>query len=130
MQPQKLIVKDTQTHTCSHTNTHTHQTFLCKLSLQYSLLYFHQSTSFYPFKTVKFMNSHITAEVRPIWCTHTQVDSHTHTSTHSQTVYWTLRVRADTPWCQSLSSRYLGPITIRVVVLFTFVFLAASASSS
>lgn len=38
---------------------------------------------------------------------------------NKNTVYWTLRARAETPWCQSLSSPYFGPITKRVVGLFT-----------
>lgn len=45
--------------------------------------------------------------------------SNWHARTHTHTVYWTLRARADTPWCQSLSSLYLGPITNWVVVLFS-----------
>lgn len=54
------------------------------------------------------------------FCTPKQWDSQSHTQAHRHIhkVYWTLRVRADTPWCQSLSSLYLGPITNRVV-LFT-----------
>lgn len=44
--------------------------------------------------------------------------AHARTHIHTRAIYWTLRARAETPWCQSLSSLYFGPITNRVVVLF------------
>ncbi len=113
----KETVKDEPTHTHAHTLTNTErlQQLLFKLSLQCSLLYFlysHQSTSF--------QQSNSTTYRSQTDVVHTYTGIQTTTATRrTHTVYWTLRVRADTPWCQSLSSLYLGPITIRVVDLFT-----------
>lgn len=98
---------------CTHTPTHTLslQQFLYKHSQEDALLSVLQSTA-------QFISNRLQKSNR---CSvqYTQVDRRTQMQSHTLAVYWTLRVRADTPWCQSLSSWYLGPTTNRVVVLFT-----------
>lgn len=116
--------------TLTHIHTLTENPAVLRQALIHLFFYFHFfhfSSSFTHF------NSPIGKESPPVvktYIVYTSGQTVTHTDTHTKGLYWTLRVRADTPWCQSLSSLYLGPITNRVVGLFDFDFLDVSPSAS
>lgn len=120
-------VKDKPTHTLKRTHWHTYRHNKTPNVHEHAL-----TPALFPLLIlISLISNHIFLQHLTVsFCTPKQWDSQSHTQAHRHIhkVYWTLRVRADTPWCQSLSSLYLGPITNRVV-LFTFVFLAVSASS-
>lgn len=110
-------VKDKPTHTLKRTHWHTYRHNKTPNVHEYALT----PALFSLLILISLISNHIFLQHLTVsFCIPKQWDSQSHTQAHRHIhkVYWTLRVRADTPWCQSLSSLYLGPITNRVV-LFT-----------